>query len=122
MCSFPPFRYWGEGCDMKLILHLRLSGGDSRSEPAQEGWSSLTLRLVGYIVTQPALDDVPAGFYPSSETEDEVSFASTSLPSCGLGAPSLTALWMVLNHRRVGSYRYLQSRRSLCFLWDPKKN
>ncbi|KAI0110429.1 hypothetical protein GGR51DRAFT_558075 [Nemania sp. FL0031] len=25
----------------------------------------------GYIVTQPALDDVPDGFYPSSETEDE---------------------------------------------------
>ncbi|KAI2620391.1 hypothetical protein GGS21DRAFT_544997 [Xylaria nigripes] len=25
----------------------------------------------GYIVTQPALDDVPAGFYPSPETEDE---------------------------------------------------
>ncbi|GAB1319833.1 HET-s/LopB domain protein [Madurella fahalii] len=25
----------------------------------------------GYIVTQPALDDVPEGFYPSSETEDE---------------------------------------------------
>ncbi|KAK3323082.1 hypothetical protein B0H66DRAFT_219385 [Apodospora peruviana] len=25
----------------------------------------------GYIVTQPALDDVPEGFYPSTETEDE---------------------------------------------------
>ncbi|KAK0631169.1 hypothetical protein B0T17DRAFT_486693 [Bombardia bombarda] len=25
----------------------------------------------GYIVTQPALDDVPDGFYPSAETEDE---------------------------------------------------
>ena len=25
----------------------------------------------GYIITQPALDDVPEGFYPSSETEDE---------------------------------------------------
>ncbi|KAJ4290037.1 hypothetical protein N0V88_006840 [Collariella sp. IMI 366227] len=25
----------------------------------------------GYIITQPALDDVPDGFYPSSETEDE---------------------------------------------------
>ncbi|GAP91092.2 putative het-s domain protein [Rosellinia necatrix] len=25
----------------------------------------------GYIVTQPALDDVPVGFYPSPETEDE---------------------------------------------------
>ncbi|KAI1121644.1 hypothetical protein F5Y10DRAFT_97005 [Nemania abortiva] len=25
----------------------------------------------GYIVTQPALDDVPTGFYPSPETEDE---------------------------------------------------
>lgn len=25
----------------------------------------------GYIVTQPALDDVPEGFYPSPETEDE---------------------------------------------------
>ncbi|KAK4140488.1 uncharacterized protein C8A04DRAFT_31983 [Dichotomopilus funicola] len=25
----------------------------------------------GYIITQPALDDVPEGFYPSAETEDE---------------------------------------------------
>ena len=25
----------------------------------------------GYIITQPALDDVPEGFYPSSETQDE---------------------------------------------------
>ncbi|KAI0392205.1 hypothetical protein F5Y17DRAFT_478036 [Xylariaceae sp. FL0594] len=31
----------------------------------EPGWGD------GYIVTQPALDDVPAGFYPSSETEDE---------------------------------------------------
>ncbi|KAI1818854.1 hypothetical protein GGS20DRAFT_574091 [Poronia punctata] len=31
----------------------------------------LMLYCPGYIVTQPALDDVPEGFYPSSETEDE---------------------------------------------------
>ncbi|KAI3336289.1 hypothetical protein HD806DRAFT_517554 [Xylariaceae sp. AK1471] len=29
------------------------------------------LSFVGYIVTQPALDDVPEGFYPSSDTENE---------------------------------------------------
>lgn len=32
------------------------------------------LCFVGYIVTQPALDDVPLGFYPSPETENEVRF------------------------------------------------
>ena len=31
----------------------------------------------GYIVTQPALDDVPEGFYPSEETMDEVSQSTT---------------------------------------------
>lgn len=50
----------------------------------------LTLRLVGYIVTQPALDDVPADFYASSETEDEVSFTNTCLQSHDLDASSLT--------------------------------
>lgn len=34
------------------------------------------LGFLGYIITQPALDDVPEGFYPSSDTEDEVSCIS----------------------------------------------
>ncbi|KAL2150519.1 hypothetical protein VTH82DRAFT_7082 [Thermothelomyces myriococcoides] len=34
----------------------------------------------GYIITQPALDDVPEGFYPSAETEDE-----DHLDSCSVG-------------------------------------
>lgn len=33
---------------------------------------SADLSFVGYIITQPALDDVPVGFYPSPETENEV--------------------------------------------------
>lgn len=32
------------------------------------------LSFAGYIVTQPALDDVPEGFYPSPETENEVQY------------------------------------------------
>ncbi|KAJ2979384.1 hypothetical protein NUW58_g7214 [Xylaria curta] len=39
-------------------------GDDVELQPADLGFA-------GYIVTQPALDDVPEGFYPSSETENE---------------------------------------------------
>jgi hypothetical protein len=42
-------------------------------EPSEK-YHPADLGFVGYIVTQPALDDVPAGFYPSSDTENEVSY------------------------------------------------
>ncbi|KAI1739680.1 hypothetical protein F4680DRAFT_466192 [Xylaria scruposa] len=50
------------GCgDAEVIYGVKSS---KRCHPAD-------LSFAGYIITQPALDDVPEGFYPSSETEDE---------------------------------------------------